>query len=489
MHKSSLLEILRTFTKQELLKFEDFVRSPYHNKKENVVKLFLEIKNCAPDFPEDKLSKEKVWKIIFPDKEYNYGIMKNLIFDLNKLTERYIILVKFEEDKLSESKYLLTFLKEKNLTKLFLNKFDLIEKSNSTKRASIKINEYYGLWLELLILKSNVTNLSKQRNILLEVSSLNLIINFLINSFKIFQNLEVAYSNVNRNFKNNPVAVFLSQISPESFNQILENAKKISKADHFYLDLYYKMYCMFTDTCGESYLCFKKLLFDNLSKLVKNDQRDLHFCLVSANEKVTDPELNQPDERLSVFDSMISLNILTEPHGVMSEHIFIHYVSLAFHSFDMKRINAFSDKFVNKLEDNVRNNTIKYVKSLNLFAEGKYEESLNEISGIDPNYFIMKLYLRYIKGRCLYKMEDYEMFLNEFDSVKHFIKNNDKLNERLKIKLEKFYYFLNLLFKLREDFNEFELTKLKKETVGFYINEWNWVLDEIENIEKLKVKS
>ncbi|MBK9332694.1 MAG: hypothetical protein IPM96_09925 [Ignavibacteria bacterium] len=59
MLKSSLLEIIRTFTKQELIKFEDFVRSPYFNKKENVINLFLEIKKYSPDYENENLKKEK----------------------------------------------------------------------------------------------------------------------------------------------------------------------------------------------------------------------------------------------------------------------------------------------------------------------------------------------------------------------------------------------------------------------------------------------
>ena len=98
MLKSSLLEILRTFTKQELIKFEDFVRSPYFNKKENVLKLLLEIKKYSPDFADDNLGKETVWKKLFPDKEYNYGILKNLIFDLNQLADRFMIDQKFNID-------------------------------------------------------------------------------------------------------------------------------------------------------------------------------------------------------------------------------------------------------------------------------------------------------------------------------------------------------------------------------------------------------
>ncbi|MBK7253137.1 MAG: hypothetical protein IPI04_04255 [Ignavibacteria bacterium] len=97
MLKSSLLEIIRTFTKQELAKFEDFVRSPYFNKKENVTKLFLEIKKYAPEFKSENLEKEIVWQKIFSKVKYNYGIMKNLIFDLNKLAVKFIELENYSE--------------------------------------------------------------------------------------------------------------------------------------------------------------------------------------------------------------------------------------------------------------------------------------------------------------------------------------------------------------------------------------------------------
>ena len=100
MLKSSLLEIRRTFTKPELVKFEDFVRSPYFNNKENVLKLFLEIKEYIPSFEDENLGKEAAWKKIFPDKAYNYGIMKNLIHDLTKLCELFITIEYTRSDKL-----------------------------------------------------------------------------------------------------------------------------------------------------------------------------------------------------------------------------------------------------------------------------------------------------------------------------------------------------------------------------------------------------
>ena len=48
MLKSSAVEILRTFTKEEYHKFEDFLASPYHNKNTGVIKLFMALKKYTP---------------------------------------------------------------------------------------------------------------------------------------------------------------------------------------------------------------------------------------------------------------------------------------------------------------------------------------------------------------------------------------------------------------------------------------------------------
>jgi len=102
----------------------------------------------------------------------------------------------------------------------------------------------------------------------------------------------------------------------------------------------------------------------------------------------------------------------------------------------------------------------------------------------------MKVHLRYHKGICIYKINDYELFLSEYDSVKHFVKNNEKLNKLSKIKLERFYYFLNLLFKLRENFNGYDFLKIKKEAENLNKNEDNWISMEINSLENrfMKVK-
>ncbi|MBK7253139.1 MAG: hypothetical protein IPI04_04265 [Ignavibacteria bacterium] len=161
MLKSSLLEITRTFTKQELAKLEDFVRSPYFNKKENVTKLFLEIKKYAPSFTDANLEKGRGMEKLIPGKDYNYGILKNLIFDLYGLAETFAVDLKFRKDRLKYDEYVLDMFLERGLNKSFNNKYNSIFRTMSTYPEGLSnysINEYCDFMARIHNSKCNYHN-------------------------------------------------------------------------------------------------------------------------------------------------------------------------------------------------------------------------------------------------------------------------------------------------------------------------------------------
>jgi len=50
MLNSSLIEVLRTFSKNEISRFDEMIHSPYFNKSSTVIKFWSVIKNYSPDF-------------------------------------------------------------------------------------------------------------------------------------------------------------------------------------------------------------------------------------------------------------------------------------------------------------------------------------------------------------------------------------------------------------------------------------------------------
>ena len=57
MLNTSVISVFRTFSKEELKRFEEFLLSPYYNKKSAVVNLFNVIKKNEPDYNSPNLER------------------------------------------------------------------------------------------------------------------------------------------------------------------------------------------------------------------------------------------------------------------------------------------------------------------------------------------------------------------------------------------------------------------------------------------------
>jgi len=64
MKTSKLFTILKTFSDEEMKRFEKFIVSPYHNSGRNLKPLFRILKKYHPEYPADKLTEIKISKAL-----------------------------------------------------------------------------------------------------------------------------------------------------------------------------------------------------------------------------------------------------------------------------------------------------------------------------------------------------------------------------------------------------------------------------------------
>ena len=493
MLKSSLLEILRTFSKQELIKFENFVRSPYFNKKENVVNLFLAVKKNAPSFSDGSLEKEKVWNKLFPGKDYNYGRMKNLIFDLNKLAEQFIVDLKFKDDKYKQADCIVNALLERKLHKLYVIKHNSIDKKpdlNYLSKNNLEIDKYLHLIVELYTLKAQF---HKQFEPNMRLENLQFICdsyhlsNFLIELFCCYANAIADSYSKNHDLEKNLHVKLLELISPNGLKTLIDsiNEDRNSKLNPLYLKIYYMMYLSVKEKTESRYLDFKKIVFDNLDILPKLSIQTLHHCLLATFAYDNTIRLNPHKEVIEIYDSLIKCNLIT---GVRNDNIpiyvFYSYIYKCFLISDAERIKTFSSEFISKLEPSQQESAKIYVRSVVSFLSKDFMDSLSQISLLDLPYSVLKINLKYQKAMCIYEIGEYEMFLNELDSLKHFVKNNYFVTEIKKDLLNRYYSVIKRLFDLKRDFKEFEFLKLKNFVKETYKDSNHWLNDKLEEIKK-----
>ena len=91
MKTSKLFTILKTFSDEEMKRFEKFISSPFHNNGRNFKPIYSYLKKLHPDFPQKKLTDEAIFRKLYPGKKYDLKTssknIKVILSRFTKLTE------------------------------------------------------------------------------------------------------------------------------------------------------------------------------------------------------------------------------------------------------------------------------------------------------------------------------------------------------------------------------------------------------------------
>ena len=82
MENSKLIKLLKSLSKQEIIRLKELVNSPYFNKNRNVMNLCEEILNFYPGFNSIEFTEENIYKKLFGSLTFDYFKIKNIISDL-----------------------------------------------------------------------------------------------------------------------------------------------------------------------------------------------------------------------------------------------------------------------------------------------------------------------------------------------------------------------------------------------------------------------
>ena len=492
MLKSSLLEILRTFSRQELIKFEDFVRSPYFNKKENVLKLFLEIKKYAPDFGHENLEKENAWQKLFPGKSYNYGIMKNLIHDLGKLCESFLSEEVYKNNETQRSLDFLNSVCNRNIQNIFLNKTESAEKSFLKNFKTAKYDfliDYYDGMRDLNHLKVGFLQANEQfkKKDELIKSPENLIFGFLIRCFETFHNVILNSLNYNSPLKSNITYLFLKDLEDHSvLKNILDYTKEHSPENYPVLQCYYSMYkALSVNDSLEYFNEFKNNLSQNSGLFSEKELRELYNGLLTSfgNRKITTNNFHH--EYFSIIQIGFKNKIILKPDGTIDPVSFTSIVNVS-SAKDIKFTEDFISNYKDKIPAEHRENLYHYSMAVLNYSKKNFEKSLEYIAKVQGKDLLMKFSIKHLQLNIYYELNDRVAFDYSYDALKHFIKSINLTNESRIVTRVKYGEYIKALFNLREKPDAFKLSCLKKEITENKTLNKEWLLRKINELEKVK---
>ena len=480
-----LIRILRSFTKNEIIKFDEFLRSPFYNKKPNAVKFFETLKKHAPDYKEELIGKENIWKELYSVKKYNWGVLKNLIFDLTKLSEKFIEVLQYENNTSEKKFYFLDALSERKIHNKFFLEYNLLLKNMEKSKFH---QNYYSDIQKLKLKKINhcsiFTNYESELDEELTAVSEYCMYDAIVKLSGYYTSI-VSYSLAFNKSGDKSISEYFFGMTDK--NNIISRSKIPNERDFKILLVYYYQYLAFASPENtDNYFNFKKQLHENSALFSLEEKWNLYIYLGNAlNLRQSKKGDNKLLEFLEHYKKRIDENVFTDPDGGINIYSYSNIIKMAGRMSDHKLIKFVKDNFFDLLLPEFKENMNFFTEAFYNYSKGNWEKSLESAMKIKTDHFTFKYDLRDLQGMLYYELNDFESFTYLMDSHKHFLKKNKNVSEKYKNWYDIFVSNVYRLLKIKMNFEEYELIRFEKEVEGGKLGGPTYFTYKINELKKL----
>lgn len=484
MHNNITIEFLKTLNKEELKRFEVFLKSPFFNSNKVVIILFDFIKKFAPDYSDKSLHREKLFKKIYPGKEYNELSLRTRMSELAELLRKFLAVTRFEKDefavRLSTIEELNDRAKYKISEKYIL---EMLKENNDAKDTGVP-GHYQKVQLEraLLYIKRDETGDDGHPEHLIKLGEA--LINYFYGyMFKLVNNMY--YNEDVHKYKPefNIIKTFLTHFDYKGFLKELESCNYIHYPQ---LAIYYYMHMTRTDKYNdEHFYKMRELVLkyhDKFDKIGKTNLWGYMINSVTIGLQFVDKKYIK--ELFEINKFFLDLKIMPLKEGeyflnLMFDSVFI--ISLAADEIDFA--GQFLAEYGPQLSPDNRDNYLMLFGSILALYKKNNEESLSLLSKIQLKDSPTKMRVRMLYFMNYYELNSFENALSLLDSFKHFLSENKKLPEYL---FEAFtvavkYAAKILNAKMNNKKLDYAIYKEAKSTEVLYSNR-DWILAKMEEL-------
>ncbi|MFZ1320301.1 MAG: hypothetical protein WAT71_01970 [Ignavibacteria bacterium] len=464
MFKSNLIETVRTFNKEEIKEFDLFIRSPFFNSNQSVMKLYGQIKIHYPEFEEKDMDKKLLFLKAFGEIDYNDGFMRMTVSRLLELAKKFLIQKNLQKNDYMNEIILIDELNFRELNTLMMKSIIEVDKKIDKQKAKNAETYFEKYKLEYFKndLKARDTKFitykdTLDRDLMIEQKNLNIF--YFISSLKFFQ-----YFLNQKNF------VVNAEGYPEFMNSILD----FLKSNEEYLNVsalkvYYHIVLMLTTKDDKYFYDLKKMLFDDIEDLCYVEKHNLIAVLRNyAQQRLFEGKMEFTEMPFEILKFSIEKDIITTSPGVkhMSE---TRFMSIVWSGLSMKKFD-YVEEFIKNYISRIEPGKKEYVYAYNIakleFEKGNFSESLEKLgsSGIVKNVYY-KAAIKQLTLMIYYELKWFIPAGDLLDAYRYFIKIDKILPVIYKTSSNSFINYYSKLLKINDNLenNNFEITKLISE--------------------------
>ncbi|HEY3249973.1 MAG TPA: hypothetical protein VGK25_02535 [Ignavibacteria bacterium] len=490
MKDTRLINILRTFSKEEMKQFEKFVASPYFNNGKNCNPLFKQLQKFYSDFDNKNLTYEYLYRKLYPGKRFNKQVMWNLTSAMEKMVDEFFIQQRLKLDQFNRYSLLLLELSGKE-PKYYYKK--MIEMKNYSDKLKIgeddhtgsdyfkvkwKYEAIRGVYYQILDRFTSYGDQPAKKG------------EFLILSFiqNLTQDLYNAY--YNQKFYNYRLDFNFAEKFAENINYT-EIINYLNQKNFEYLWLfefyYYKIMCLLKNDEEKYFFELKKLFENNFEKFTDFE----NFNSISTLTNYCRDKIESGHGKyLKTLFEVNNFRIANKMHivsGFIRKTVYIQMVKTALSIDEVGWTKNFIDKNTSFLKKNYQKSIKALAAAMVCFKLKQYDKvfhNLNEVEFVDVSD---KVQVKILLSQTYYELGEINSLLNQIDSAKHLLTNNKFISADVKNLNIDFFSFLSKLITLKENGDIYSTISVKNNIIkAQQLNGKEWLLEKLEELEKKK---
>jgi hypothetical protein len=475
----------------EINSLKKFVISPFFNSNKELVKFFNIIISEYPGFIESNLTKEKVFRQLYPGKKYDDKKLRDLTYHLLKLAEEFMGITFYQKRKFhSPVNDVLYSLGEKNQLQLF-NKRVKHQESSLEISGQPKHIYFYNKW-RLEGAKTRYRYFFQGRSMdadtLIEEGE-SLILCTIVNLSYIFYNISVTHHAENTRLGSFMINDFIQNLGLE---KIILKAKEVSHKHAGLLELYHCLIMMSLNREEKKYFFrLKEIIMSLPPSLTQEDLFNI-FVNLSAycSANITGGKTDFIREGFEIYKVQLKCGAYSIRYdGSMGTVMFHNILQLGLYLKEFEWIEKFiADYGCRVVSDENRSMQSFGYACLN-FERGNFDSVIEYVAAIRPDHFFLKYEIKQLFLRTYYELGKIESLLSLLDSSKHFLRKHQKISDERKVPFGNFLKFTDKLARIKADDkqagNITECGLLIKEISSEpMVTKKIWLLEKAEELKK-----
>jgi len=430
MFSDKLISLLQTLSRVEMTRLHKFLRSPYFNDQDDVIRLFEIVQQALrkEETATHQLAKEKVWTALYPKQRLNDAHLRRLASDLTQLALQFMVQEARQQDPLGEALELQKILDKPELKKHLVGVERRIEKLINDHPAGSTAN-YLALF-------------KLHRNIFYRASNVDKLgpADFYLECFYLTQKLRFYVA----------LLLYRGSRATEQEMKMIAGVWEYVVDERFakvaLIQIYLKVIACFNEPDQEQH--FQDLM-NNLDRFAleinKEDLREgyrmaQNYCALKINQGKKEYYRSV----FNVFKKIIEQDILLED-GHLSEGVYKNIITSSLGVNEFAWAEKFIQDYSTYLPVSIRENARSFNLAYLYFHLKHYEKVIKLLQNVEYSDVMYALGAKSILVRTYYETDEVIALDSLIDSFRIFLRRNKVISKNQKREYNNFLHIVKKL--------------------------------------------